>query len=64
MIYMCIYNNNFVDIINDLHMLHARNFAYCASIMLNAFNTHYAQNYAGIIGACKPNNSLRLEAGA
>ena len=24
---------------------------YYASIMLNAFNAHYAQNYAGIIGA-------------
>ena len=29
----------------------ARNFVYYASIMLNAFNVHYAQNYAGIIGA-------------
>ena len=28
-----------------------RNFTYYASIMLNAFNAHYAQNYAGIIGA-------------
>ena len=26
-------------------------FAYYAGIMLNAFTTHYAQNYAGIIGS-------------
>ena len=28
--------------------------AYCAHIMLNAFATYYAHNYAGIIGLIKP----------
>ena len=33
----------------------ARNYVYYASIMLNAFNPHYAQNYASIANQCKPN---------
>ena len=39
-IYIYMYNNNFLDVINDLSML-----------MLNAINAQYAQNYADIIGA-------------
>ena len=42
--------NNFVDVINDLSMLHGGALE-ILPIMLNAFNAHYAQNYAGIIGA-------------
>ena len=46
------YNNNFVDVINDLSIgcmaMHARNF------ILNAFNAHYAETYAGIIGTSIP----------
>ena len=33
----------------------ASNFAYYASIMLNAFNAHYAKNYASIYTQRKPN---------
>ena len=47
---MC--NNNFMDVINDLSRLHGIEIlpimlALCSML----FNAHYAQNYAGIIGA-------------
>ena len=32
-------------------MPHARNIAYCASIMFDAFYAYFGQNYASIIGA-------------